>query len=473
MKIYNTLTRKEEEFVPLKKGEVGIYVCGPTVYDYPHIGHARTYIAFDAFVRYLRKKGYRVKYVMNITNVDDKIINRAAESGEDPQQLADRFERIFFEDMDELGLPRADAHPRVTDHIEDIIETIKRIIDSGYAYVADGDVYFSVRKVEDYGRLSKQSLDELLAGARVEPSEKKRDPMDFALWKAAKPDEPAWDSPWGRGRPGWHIECSTMSSKYLGEQFDVHGGAIDLIFPHHENEILQSEAASGRRPFVKYWLHTGFLNVGGEKMSKSLSNFITIRDLLERYDAASFRFFALLAHYRSPIDFTYEGLEKAKSGFERLYNTLEYARSLKRSRAGEALVRKSRKEFYLALDDDFNTPRAIAVLFDLAKEINKMSSASQKVLEFFEEALDVLGLKAERAQLSVDATKKIVEILKELGRKVVSEKGEELLADVIRTREELRAKGDYAASDRIRSRLEEMGIVLEDTKKGTTWKVKR
>ncbi|MFQ5815800.1 MAG: cysteine--tRNA ligase, partial [Candidatus Hydrothermarchaeaceae archaeon] len=255
MLLYNTLTRRKEEFEPLREGEVGIYVCGPTVYDYPHIGHARTYIAFDALVRYIRYRGYGVEYVMNITNVDDKIIRRANERGEDPQLLADGFEDIFFEDMSALGVSRADFNPRVTDHMDGIIETIEGIIRNGYAYVAGGDVYFSVGKVEDYGVLSHQSLGEMIAGGRVKPSGRKRDPMDFALWKEAKEGEPYWDSPWGRGRPGWHIECSTMSSRYLGEQFDIHGGAIDLIFPHHENEILQSEAATGKKPFVRHWIH--------------------------------------------------------------------------------------------------------------------------------------------------------------------------------------------------------------------------
>jgi cysteinyl-tRNA synthetase len=469
LKIYNTLTRRKEKFVPIRKGKVGIYVCGPTVYDYPHIGHARTYIAFDALVRYFRHRGYKVKYVMNITNVDDKIIKRANELGEDPIELAEKFENIFFEDMEALGIPRADFHPRVTDHIDKIIEIIKAIIENRYAYVANGDVYFSIRKVKYYGKLSRQSLTEMVAGARVEPSEKKRDPMDFALWKEAKEGEPSWDSPWGKGRPGWHIECSAMSSEYLGEQFDIHGGAMDLIFPHHENEILQSEAAFGKKPFVRYWVHTGFLNVEGEKMSKSLGNFITIRELLERYDPSAFRFFVLLSHYRSPIDFSYDALEKAKLGLERLYNALDYARLVEVTGIKTNSVREAKKKFSDALDNDFNTPRAIAVLFSLAKEINKLDKVGDDAVGFLEEALDVLGLK-ERTGLSEEARASILELIEELGGMAASTDDESLVKTIINLRNEYRRRGDYASSDRIRRKLGEVGVILEDTTQGTTWK---
>ncbi len=448
-----------------------MYVCGPTVYDYPHIGHARTYMAFDALVRYLRRKDYRVTYVMNITNVDDKIINRARESGEDPQSLADKFESIFFEDMLALGISKADFHPRVTDHMDGIIDTIGRIIRNGYAYVADGDVYFSVGKVKDYGKLSHQSMKELIAGARVEPSEKKKDPMDFALWKSAKEGEPFWESPWGRGRPGWHIECSTMSSKYLGDQFDIHGGALDLIFPHHENEILQSEAATGKKPFVKYWLYTGFLNVGGEKMSKSLGNFITIREILGKYDARVFRFFALLAHYRSPIDFTYEALDDARNGLERLYTSVDYARSLKKSKKKTRLVQETTQSFFDALDDDFNTPRAIALLFDFAKEVNKMSEVSKDVVSFFEDALDILGL-TRVVRLAEGAKKKILEMIEGFGYTPSGSDDAAIMKTVIEIRNSCRRKGDYATSDKIRRELEGVGVILEDTAEGTTWKLR-
>ncbi len=470
MLLYNTLTRRKEEFEPIKEGEVGIYVCGPTVYDYPHIGHARTYIAFDALVRYLKYTGFKVKYVMNITNVDDKIINRANEMGKDPQQLADEFEEIFFEDMKSLDISRADHHPRVTDHIEGVIETIERIIHNGYAYVAVGDVYFSVGKVEEYGKLSHQSLDEMIAGARVEPSEKKRDPMDFALWKMAKEGEPSWDSPWGKGRPGWHIECSTMSSEYLGESFDIHGGAMDLIFPHHENEILQSEAATGETPFVKYWVHTGFLNVEGEKMSKSLGNFITIKELLEKHDARVFRFFVLLSHYRSPIDFSNEALDKAKLGLERLYDTIERARSLKVAEKTK-LAEETKKKFLSALDDDFNTPKAIAVLFDLAKEVNKMEAVSEDVVLFFDEALDVLGL-VRVARLTETARDKVLGLIEALGSSAAATDDESLLKTIVERRNAYRRRGDYSTTDKIRRELADVGVILEDTAEGTTWKLR-
>ncbi|MEE8167358.1 MAG: cysteine--tRNA ligase [Candidatus Hydrothermarchaeales archaeon] len=471
MEIYNTLTRKKEEFKPLKRGEVSIYVCGPTVYDYPHIGHARTYMAFDCFVRYLRFKGYKVKYVMNITNVDDKIIDRAVERGEDPVKLANKFGEIFFEEIDALGIARADAHPRVTEHIPEIIETIQRILDNGCAYVANGDVYFSVDKVKEYGKLSHQRLKDMIAGARVEIRIKKRHPMDFALWKQAKEGEPSWTSPWGKGRPGWHIECSTMSSKYLGEQFDIHGGALDLIFPHHENEILQSEAATSKKPFVKYWMHTGFLNVEGAKMSKSLGNFITIRELLEKYDADSFRFLVLLAHYRSAIDFSYDGLEKAKKALERIHNTMEYARSLSRSEAASDLVKETRKKFFEALDDDFNTPKALAVLFDFCKEVNKLESASNEVLGFLEEALEIFGLSSGKT-LSEASREKIAELIRSLGHEVEDIGEDSLLKRIAAIRDRFREKGDYNTSDDIRKKLEELGITLEDTKRGTIWKIK-
>ncbi len=325
IRIYNTQTRQKEEFRPLREGEVRMYVCGPTVYDYTHIGHARTYIAFDVVRRYFEHKGYTVMMVMNFTDIDDKIIRRANETGENPRELAEKFLRYFLEDMGALKVKPADIYPRVTEHIGDIVNFIKKLEERGYAYEGGDGVYFEVKKFKDYGKLSGIKVEDLVKGARVEPGEGKRNPEDFALWKKAKPGEPKWESPWGEGRPGWHIECSTMSTKYLGESFDIHGGGNDLIFPHHENEIAQTEACTGHE-WVRYWMHTGFLMVNGEKMSKSLGNFTTIREALKRYDPEVIRLFVLQRHYRSPLDYTEEGMEHAKNNLERLYNTLENIR---------------------------------------------------------------------------------------------------------------------------------------------------
>jgi cysteinyl-tRNA synthetase len=482
MRLYNTLTRKKEEFVPLEEGKVGIYVCGPTVYDYPHIGHARTYIAFDILVRYLRSRGYRVTYVVNITNVDDKIIARAKEKGEDPLKLASRFERIFHEDMRALGLLRADVYPRVTEHMGEIIALIEKLLERGYAYVAEGNVYFSVEKVEDYGKLSGQNLEDMLAGARVEVDRRKRHPMDFALWKKAKKGEICWSSPWGRGRPGWHIECSAMSTKYLGYTFDIHGGAMDLIFPHHENEILQVEGATGES-FVRYWVHTGFLKVGGEKMSKSLGNFITIRELLRKHSPEAFRLLVLSAHYRSPIDFTYAALNKAKRSFERLAKAVEYLRNFRGVGAGEGegrlaeALRKAKQDFYDAMEDDLNTPRALAAIFNFVGEVYKIDLARQdsedvqEAVSFFEEVGDILGLPLRRPSLEA-IREKIAALASRHGigvEEAMTE--EEILERIITHRAELRKEGDYKTADVIRRELARLGIILEDGKEKTIWRL--
>ncbi len=472
MQIYNTLTRRKEKFVPREGKKVGMYVCGPTVYDYPHIGHARTYLAFDVIVRYLRFKGYDVKYVVNITNVDDKIIKRANEAGEEPLKLADRFEKIFFEDVQALGIEKADVYPRVTEHMPEIVALVRKLIENGCAYEIEGDVYYSVEKVEKYGALSHQSLKEMTAGARVEVDERKRHPMDFALWKKAKPGEPPWQSPWGRGRPGWHIECSAMSMKHLGEQFDLHGGAIDLIFPHHENEILQSEGATGKKPFVKYWLHTGFLEVEGEKMSKSLGNFITVRELLQKYDSNAFRFLVLSTHYRSGIDFSYESLEKSKKGLERLLNTIEFVKTLEEGQSNLGnLLKRAKKEFEAAMDDDFNAPKALAALFDFSKEVHKLKCGSREAvaqsLDFLKTTLSIFGISVREKEIPEEAKRKLAEVAKKFGIRVEGE----VIDSIVKAREELRKKKDYKTSDEIRAELEKIGILLEDEEEKTVWKI--
>lgn len=471
MKVYNTLTKQKEKFVPLRDGEVRMYVCGPTVYDYTHLGHARTYIAFDVIRRYLEHKGYTVLMVMNFTDIDDKIIRRANETGEDPNELAEKFMHFFLEDMEALNVKPADVYPRVTEHIRDIIEFVKRLEEMGYAYRALDGVYFEVRKFRDYGKLSKVNLNEIVAGARVEPGEGKRSPEDFALWKKAKPEEPKWESPWGEGRPGWHIECSTMSTKYLGEQFDIHGGGNDLIFPHHENEIAQTEACTGKE-WVKYWLHTGFVMVKGEKMSKSLGNFVTIRELLERYSPEVIRFFVLQRHYRSPLDYTEEGIQHAKNNLERLYNTIENIRiALEKAEIPfkwnkeefevYETIREANRKFYEAMDDDFNTAEAMKSIFEVANAVNKYlaevktpkESVLRKALEFFQMVGKIFGLFQGYFEESKgeDRERELVELL-------------------IRIRAELRKQKNYALADEIRAKLREMGIQLEDTPQGTIWK---
>ncbi|MEA3278934.1 MAG: cysteine--tRNA ligase, partial [Pseudomonadota bacterium] len=372
LQIYNSLTRQKEEFVPLEPGKVRMYVCGMTVYDYCHLGHARVMVVFDVVSRYLRERGFDVTYVRNITDIDDKIINRANEKGEAFSDLTERFIQAMHEDSDVLGILPPSEEPRATTHMAEIISMVRALIDKGYAYVADnGDVYYSVAKFTGYGRLSGKDPEELRAGARVEIGEAKRDPLDFALWKAAKPGEPAWDSPWGQGRPGWHIECSAMSTSCLGNHFDIHGGGADLQFPHHENEIAQSEGATGE-PFVNLWMHNGFVRVNEEKMSKSLGNFFTVREILRRYRPEEVRYFILTSQYRSPLNYDDEHLQNARGALTRLYTAL---RGLP---AAEPMgAERFRERFHAAMDDDFNTPEALAVLFDLVREINRVRAEDE------------------------------------------------------------------------------------------------
>ena len=462
MKLYNTLTGKKEKFVPLKPGKVKMYACGPTVYDYFHIGNARTFIIFDALRKYLEYRGYDVTFVQNFTDVDDKIINKSKEEGIPPKDISKKFIQAYFDDAKTLGIEKADIHPKVTENIDEIIEFIKELIDKGYAYESEGDVYFDVSKYEDYGKLSKQNLEELQSGARVEIGEQKRNPLDFVLWKAAKPDEPSWESPWGAGRPGWHIECSAMARRYLGETIDIHGGGGDLIFPHHENEIAQSEARSGK-PFANYWLHVGYLNIDNKKMSKSLGNFFTPREIAKEFDLENLRFLILSAHYRNPVNFSRELLESAKNGLDRLYtgkNNLEYLIENADDKASTEDEEKwlgnlklYKERFNEVMDDDFNTADGIAVIFDLIREINTnvneetTKQTLQEAYNLFIELTSVLGLLSKKEEILEEDIKRLIE-----------------------ERQNARKEKNFELSDKIRDDLKEKGIILEDTPQGVKWR---
>ncbi len=473
MYLHNTLTGRKEEFTPAEPGRVRMYVCGPTTYNYIHLGNARPLVVFDTLRRYLEYRGYDVLYVQNFTDIDDKVINRAREEGLPALQVAERYIEEFFRDAGALNVKRASLYPRVSQHIEDIIAAITALERRGFAYPAGGDVYFAVEKFPAYGRLSKRDPAEMRAGARVEVNTAKRNPLDFALWKAAGPGEPAWDSPWGPGRPGWHIECSTMALKYLGPGFDIHGGGADLIFPHHENEIAQAEAGAGG-PFARFWLHNGFITVNQEKMSKSRGNFFLVRDICSRFQPLAVRLFLLATHYRSPIDFDDAGLQAAEKGLERLENTrrllgeaccrLAAADPHPRDGGGTALtgrVEELRREFVAAMDDDCNTARALAALYDLAREINTYLAttscpepgavqAATRILEQL--GGDVLGLFGRQEQ-GLDSA--LLAGLMDL---------------IITIRQEARQRQDWATADTIRDRLRELGLTLEDTPRGTRWK---
>ncbi|MCL6479185.1 MAG: cysteine--tRNA ligase [Peptococcaceae bacterium] len=481
MQIYNTLTRRKEKFVPREPGKISMYVCGPTTYNFIHLGNARPLVVFDTVRRYFLYKGYSVHYVQNFTDIDDKIINRAREEGEDPILLARKYVAEYYRDADALNVQRADVHPRVSEHLPEITDMIGRLIRRGHAYVVEGDVYFDISSFPGYGKLSGRSLEEMQAGARVEVDPRKRHPMDFALWKASKPGEPAWDSPWGPGRPGWHIECSAMSIKYLGSNFDIHGGGYDLIFPHHENEIAQSEAAAGQ-PFARYWMHNGFITVNREKMSKSLGNFFLVREILAKFPPETVRFFLLSTHYRSPLDFDDEklaaagrGLERIKTCFRLLEEAVGGASRESRNSEDEALLGvldQRRREFESAMDDDFNTALSTAALFDAVGDINSylhrncagdgvntaVLSRARALLADFN---SVLGL------FKSDPSGKII-----LDREAEGEG--RLVADlidlIIKVRQEARSRKDWATADSIRNGLKEIGIILEDTPQGVRWK---
>ncbi|WP_305417359.1 cysteine--tRNA ligase [Photobacterium leiognathi] len=459
LKIYNSLTRQKEAFTPIQPGKVGMYVCGVTIYDLCHIGHGRTFVSFDVVSRYLRYSGYDLTFVRNITDIDDKIIKRAAENGESCESLTERLIGEMHADFDALGMKRPDVEPRATQFIAEIIALCERLIERGFAYVAsNGDVMFEVSKFEDYGRLSKQDLDQLQAGARVDIETAKRSPLDFVLWKMSKPGEPTWESPWGPGRPGWHIECSAMNSAILGDHFDIHGGGSDLQFPHHENEIAQSCCAHDTQ-YVNTWMHSGMVMVDREKMSKSLGNFFTIRDVLNHYDPETVRYFLMSGHYRSQLNYSEENLKQARSALERLYTSLRGLDTSVEAAGGEEFVAR----FKDAMDDDFNTPEAYSVLFDMAREINRLKAddvAAASVLGArMRELADVLGLLSQEPETFLQ------------GGAGEDDDVAEIEA-LIQQRLDARAAKDWAAADEARDKLMAMGIILEDGAQGTTWRRK-
>jgi len=497
LKIYNTLSRKKEVFIPVEKNKVKMYVCGMTVYSDAHIGHARTYFAFDVIRRYFEYKGFEVKYVQNITDVDDKIIIAANKEGVDALEYSRSFADRCFRDLDNLGIRRADLYPKASETIPDMIEMIQRIIENGYGYESEGDVYFSVEKFEDYGKLSGQKLDDLKSGARIKPGEKKHSSLDFALWKKAKPGEPSWDSPWGNGRPGWHIECSTMSSKYLGLPFDIHGGGMDLCFPHHENEIAQTEAATGKT-FANYWMNIGLLTVDGEKMSKSLGNIINIKDILKIWDSEIIRFFFAQAHYRSPPDFSEKGLKNAEKGLSRIHRLKEKLESFSKVKSIRINrenfdgvensyyeeVQSLKEQFEEAMDDDINTPEAVAILFDFVNKSNKyLENTSKPNAEICKYALDtiirlgsILTLFQPKT-ISVDLkddtlSNKIQEIIFKYGGNTEKKSIDRLLDIILEIRNESRKRKDWKTSDDIRRELEDIGFEIQDTIDGSVWRKK-
>lgn len=460
LKIHNTLTRRKEAFVPIEPGKVSMYVCGLTTYDYSHIGHARMFVAFDVVVRYLRFLGYQVNYVRNITDIDDKILRRASENGEYFEDLTARFIKATREDEEALFVLQPDSEPRATAHISDMIVMIEKLIAGDFAYKADnGDVYYAVRQFENYGKLSNTNLDELLAGARIEIGELKRDPRDFALWKAASDEEVGWDSPWGYGRPGWHIECSAMSSCCLGDSFDIHGGGSDLLFPHHENEIAQSEAASGKT-FARYWMHNGPVRVDNEKMSKSLGNFFTVREVLAKYPAEVVRYLLVASHYRSPINYSDQGLEQAASALERLYLAV---RGSAAESANELVNSGYERDFRQAMDDDFNTAEAIGVLFDLARDLNK--AKDQDAIQAGQLARLLLKLSGVLGILQGDAD--------EFLQRSADQVDAVLVDTLIAQRKQARADKNWALADQIRDQLNAMKVVIEDGVDGSQWRIER
>lgn len=460
LKIFNTLSRQKEEFKPIHAGQVGMYVCGITVYDLCHIGHGRTFVAFDVVSRYLRYLGYDLKYVRNITDIDDKIIKRAAENGETIGQLTERMIAEMHADFASLNILPPDEEPRATRHIAEIIDIVEKLIARGHAYVAEnGDVMFAVDTAPGYGVLSRQDLEQLKAGARVEILDVKRNPMDFVLWKMSKPGEPSWTSPWGEGRPGWHIECSAMNCKQLGEHFDIHGGGSDLMFPHHENEIAQSTCAHGGE-YVNYWMHTGMVMVDKEKMSKSLNNFFTVRDVLAHYDAETIRYFLISGHYRSQLNYSEENLKQARASLERLYTALRGTDAAVTAQGGEEFETR----FRAAMDDDFNTPEAYSALFDLAREVNRLKA---------EDPAAANGLAARLRRLAgvLGLLEQDPEPFLQSGAQSDDAEVQEIEA-LIKQRNDARKAKDWALADAARDRLNEMGIVLEDGPQGTVWRRK-
>jgi cysteinyl-tRNA synthetase len=482
MKIYNTLTGRKEEFIPLTPGDVKMYVCGVTVYDYCHIGHARSAIVFDVMNRYLRYKGNNVMFVKNFTDIDDKIINRSKQEGISWDAVARKYTEEYYRDMDALGVGRPDLEPKATDYIKEMIEIIKGLIDRGCAYELEGSVYFEVERFPEYGKLSKRDREEMIAGARVEVDERKKNPMDFALWKRSKEGEPSWDSPWGAGRPGWHIECSAMSIKHLGEEFDIHGGGADLIFPHHENEIAQSESFTGK-PFAKYWIHNGFITIDKEKMSKSLGNFFTVKEILDKFDPEILRLFLLSTHYRSPIEFSDEQLRETEISLDRYYSTiLRINASLEKDMTKEgphnadknfeAMVLQFRERFEEAMDDDFNTALALGHIFEFIRDLNRFLDSRpsgpkvKELLQKSKELLSEVGKVLNIFRRTPEEWYHSLIVKKKIG---LSEK--EIL-ERIKERQDARKKKEWEVSDRIRKELDEKGIIIEDKEDRTGWRVR-
>jgi cysteinyl-tRNA synthetase len=489
IRVYNTLTGKKEDFIPLRENKVGMYVCGVTVYDLCHIGHARSAIIFDMIYRYLRYRGYEVAFVRNFTDIDDKIINRANQEGVDYKTIAERYIREFEVDMGALCLEKATIEPRATDHIPGMIQLISALVENGYAYQGGGDVFFSVERFRDYGKLSKRNVEEMQAGARVEIDDKKKNPLDFVLWKGSKPNEPSWESPWGRGRPGWHIECSVMSMKYLGETFDIHGGGKDLVFPHHENEIAQSEGATGK-PFARYWLHNGFININKEKMSKSLGNFLTLKDVLKEWHPEVLRLFFLSSHYRSPLDYTEDSLKEAKSGLDRFYATLKAVQDeMKISgqpnqgkinssafKEAQQAIDSFQTRFEEAMDDDFNTAEATGYFFDLQTRLNSLLTLSkgrptEEFLSLLKKGAECFSKTGWTFGLFREDPEGYILEQKKAGLKKLNLSEEEILK-LIEDRNTARKEKNWKRSDEIRNDLLSKGIVLEDTPSGTHWKLK-
>jgi len=479
LEIYNTLTRQKEKFIPRDDGKVSIYVCGPTTYNFIHLGNARPLVFFDTVRRYFTQKGFQVNYVQNFTDIDDKIIKRSLEEGLDSSAISQKYIEEYYRDADALNVARANRHPRVSEHMDEIIEMVAALIEKGFAYAVGGDIYFDVSSFPEYGKLSHRSSDEILAGARVEVDPRKNNPADFALWKAAKEGEPSWESPWGAGRPGWHIECSAMSLKYLGPSFDIHGGGMDLIFPHHENEIAQSEAAT-EKLFARYWIHNGFITINQDKMSKSLGNFFLVREILEKFNPLTVRFFLLSTHYRSPLDFDFEKLDAAGQGLERLKNSIELLEEAIQKHLSEEIkdndsdfqtrLSELKKRFNQAMDDDFNTALAIGIFFEAAKEVNTFLNQNTvldkadlvKINELYTYFNNVLGL------FKTDTEGKFVLEGKPRADDSLIQPLIELL---LKVRQDARTKKDWSTADRIRNGLNELGIIIEDTPDGARWKI--
>jgi len=475
LRVFNTLGRKKETFEPLEPGKVRMYVCGPTVYDSSHIGHARSVVVFDVIARYLRVKGYEVTYVRNFTDIDDKIIDKANQLAVDTQDVAERYIKEFHEDMDALNIERADIEPKATAHISQIIKFIEQLMDEGFAYKINGDVFYSVEKFKEYGKLSGRRLEEMEAGARVDVDIRKQNPFDFVLWKSSKPGEPTWESPWGMGRPGWHIECSAMSCEYLGEMFDIHGGGKDLTFPHHENEIAQSEAIF-KKPFVKYWIHNGFVNINQEKMSKSLGNFLMIKDAIKTYHPEAVRLFLLSKHYRSPIDFTEKAMDEASAGLDKIYSLLERTNEkIALTTVGDAAPGDCWERFCEAMDDDFNSAQGVGIVFDTVRKVNRildqnnngLSSELKTMIQTIQADIlrigQTLGILMESPKTYFD--KKRSKVLEEKSIDPV------VIENLIQKRNAARREKDWEKADEVRIQLQDMNVTVEDRPEGTVWKI--